>query len=354
MSRLDKAAQMKIATVSHQVPSKRVGNEELIQEIIDRNAGHLDAETRNNLQHILRNYFAEIGLTSRYHRAEGEKSAMLGMAAARDALDNARLHPNDIDLLIYVGVGRGWIEPAMANLFLSELNLNHATGFDIVDACASWLRAIDLAYRFIQTGKYRCVMILNCEFNFREYANFFIPDLECLDYLLPTFTIGEAATATIVTEDHSRLFFHSIFKTWGEYHDLCKIPLPNQNQYSFSEDQPFHPALLFYAFGTPLTQACVKRIISTVRSDTRLRSLKVDICFGHMVSETVTSQVERLLRFPRGKIYRIFSEYGNTVSASIPLAMSLALQDGSLRREQTVLLIAGSAGISVGFIAFEF
>lgn len=351
---MDKATVMKIAAVSHHVPSKRVGNDELIQEIIDRNAGHLSSETRHNLQSILKSYFTEIGLTSRYHRAEGEKAAMLGLAVAREALEKARLHPNDIDLLMFVGVGRGWIEPAMANLFLSELKLKHATGFDIIDACASWLRAVDLAYRFIQSAKYRCIMILNCEFNFREYANFFIPNLECLDHLLSTFTIGEAATATIVTDDHPQSFYHSVFKTWGEYHDLCKIPLPNQSQYSISEDQSFHPALLFYAFGTPLTQACVKRIISTFYRDPQLRSRKVDICFGHTVSDKVTSQVERLLRFPQGMIYRIFSEYGNTVSASIPLAMSLALQEGSLRREQTVLLIAGSAGISVGFIAFAF
>ena len=76
----------------------------------------------------------------------------------------------------------GYIEPATANVFQKILKLNKATCFDILDACASWLRAIHVAHSFIKTGMYKRVMILNCEYkhrgnhvqNNKEHSPFFI------------------------------------------------------------------------------------------------------------------------------------------------------------------------------------
>lgn len=345
---------MKLAAICHRLPSKKVVNAELIDEIIARNSCYLDFKAKDSLRKRLQTYFNQIGLISRYHRAKGEKAVLLGMEAAQSALKQASAHAKDIDLLIYVGVGRGWLEPAMANLFISELGMRRATGFDVLDACASWLRALDIAKNFITSGKYRNVLILNCEFNFREYANFAIHDVENLDYLLPTFTIGEAATATLITADYEDAYYYSVFKTWGKYHNLCKIPLPNQNQYILKSNTSSWPALKFYAYGTRLSQIAVKRVLTCFRRDPQLQVFNPEICFAHSVSEAITTQVERLMGFPSGIFYRIFSTHGNTVSASVPLAMSLAFQNGDLKRGQPVLLIVGSAGFSVGFSAFTF
>ena len=73
------------------------------------------------------------------------------------------MEPTEIDLLIYVGVGRGFIEPATANVFQDLIGLRSATCFDILDACASWLRAVHVARAFIASGAYRHIMILNAE-----------------------------------------------------------------------------------------------------------------------------------------------------------------------------------------------
>ena len=106
-----------------------------------------------------------------------------------------------MDLLIYTGVARGWLEPATANLFQAELGLTNATCFDILDACASWIRSMAVADSFLQQGTYKTVMILTCELSANEYAEHELKSVEELESFFSGYTIGEAATATILTAD---------------------------------------------------------------------------------------------------------------------------------------------------------
>lgn len=345
---------MKIAAIAHRIPSRQVDNAELVRLVLDRNAGRYDEAGLSRLGERLQEYFLQTGVRSRFWRGEGEKAVTLGLEAGAKALQEAGVRPEDVDLLLYVGVGRGWIEPAMANLFLAELGLSKATGFDVVDACASWLRALDIAAGFIQTGRARKVLILNCECNVEEHCDFVVPDMQSLEYLLPGCTIGEAVTATLITDETPQAEYRALFRTWGAYHGLCRIPLPNQDQYRLRTEDGRHEAHKFYAYGTRLIRVTMRKLVDTYRADPYFRALRPDICFGHFVSEAVTTEGERLLGLRPGLTYRSGSRYGNTVSASLPLAMSLAVQDGSLRRGQTVLFLVGSAGISVGLGALTF
>jgi acyl-CoA:acyl-CoA alkyltransferase len=72
--------------------------------------------------------------------------------------------------------------------------------FDIADACMSWIRALEISYHFLRSGRYRRIMIVNGEFNHHHGFpdNFRIRNLRQLEYTFPTYTIGEAASATIV------------------------------------------------------------------------------------------------------------------------------------------------------------
>ena len=191
---------MRYCAVEYAIPSKRVTNTEIIQQIAARSKDYLTAKALNLLEFKLDELFKKSVTSIRYHRAKNEKAIQFGIDAGKKALESAGMSSKDIDLLIYVGVGRGYIEPATANVFQERLKLKRAACFDILDACASWLRAIHVAHSFIKSGMYKNIMVLNCEFNFREYANFEFKSLKDIEFNFPTFTIGEAATATIVSD----------------------------------------------------------------------------------------------------------------------------------------------------------
>jgi 3-oxoacyl-[acyl-carrier-protein] synthase III len=258
-----------------------------------------------------------------------------------------------VDLLIYAGVGRGWVEPATANLLQSELGLRSATCFDVLDACASWLRSLSIARSYLAQKIYKLVMIVNCEFNFREYANFDIRSADDLENSFSAFTIGEAATATLVTantKDDSQFSF----KTWGEKHGLCKIVLPNAADYSTNgEGDRLKPFSFFTAPGE-LLSFTIRKLVSHVREASDLAGRIHDLVIGHAVSVSSTLKTVKMLGLDPSKVFETHSRFGNTVSASLPLALSVAESEGRLQRGMRVLLLMGSAGVTTAFASFEY
>lgn len=345
---------MRYCAIEYAIPSKLVTNAEIIQEIIARSKRYLTQKALDLLAFRLDELFKKSVTSVRYHRAKSERSIQFGIEAGRKALESANMSPDKIDLLIYVGVGRGYIEPATANVFQKILKLNKATCFDILDACASWLRAIHVAHSFIKTGMYKNIMILNCEFNFREYANFEFKSLKDIEFNFPTFTIGEAATATIVTDSDEDDEYYASFRTWGDRHNLCKIPLPHFREYSDGELRNEIQPLTFFSYGEKIFRFVFSRLCKHYREDAVLNSFAHEIVFSHAASDAMSEKVIQSCKLGQEKGYNTHKRFGNTVSASVPLAMGCALKEGRLNNNTNVLIGFGSAGVSTAWSKFKF
>lgn len=342
---------MKILSIGYALPSKKVTNDEMIAEIIEKNRDHLSAAEVTVFEDKIRRFFRMSGTDTRFHRNHGEKALDFAVRAGRDALSKAGVGPDDIDLLIYAGVGRGWVEPATANLFQSELGLSSATCFDVLDACASWIRSLSIARSFLAQKIYRLVMILNCEFNFREYANFDIRNDQDLENSFSAFTIGEAATATIVgPSDIDNSFFS--FKTWGEKHGLCKITLPNASDFSRNGEH-LKPMSFFTAPGE-LLSFTVRKLVTHFKETQAMVQRVPDLIVGHAVSVASTVKAAQLMGLDTSKVFETHNRFGNTVSATLPLGLAVAEDEGRLQRGNQVLLVMGSAGVTTALAAFEY
>jgi 3-oxoacyl-[acyl-carrier-protein] synthase III len=115
---------------------------------------------------------------------------------------------------------------------------------------------------------------------------------------------------------------------------------------------PYAPGR-FFARSSELFPIVTELIVDTWKDDPRLQAGRYDIAFGHEASERLSADITTKLGV-RSIYFPIHRRFGNTVSASIPLAMSLADEEKRLARGNRVLIIVGSAGISVGFAAFTF
>jgi 3-oxoacyl-[acyl-carrier-protein] synthase III len=186
-----------------------------------------------------------------------------------------------------------------------------------------------------------------------EFVRFDFHSAADLDHLGAGLTIGEAATATIVEEGTEDSDYYATFRTCGKHHDLCQIPLPGADQFRSGDHGP-HPPIRFYAYASSLHKAAIQLLVEQYQSDPRLTSYQPDIIFGHSPSVPASNTALRLLGFEKGSFEDPFPCYGNTVSASIPLAMSLAAGEGRLTRGAQVLAIVASAGISTAFCRFTY
>jgi 3-oxoacyl-[acyl-carrier-protein] synthase III len=343
---------MKILHVAHALPSKKVTNQDLIEEMLRRNRARFSENELKELQQRMQLSFRFSGTEIRYHRAEGEKAFTIGMRAGQLALKRSGQSPADVDLLIYVGVGRGWLEPAMANIFQAELGPTRATSLTI-DACASWIRVCS-SPALIAAGAYRTVMLLNCELNFREYANFEIERMEDLEHVFSAFTIGEAATATLLVGESDRDDFVLSFRTSGDKWNLCHIPLPHADDFvSASATDRFKP-MSFYTSPRELMAVATSMLGTHFNETPALRDRAYDLLIGHEVSLPTTRMVAKLLNIDPGIVFSTHSRFGNTVSASLPLNISIAEEEGRLKRGMQVLLAMGSAGVTSAFCAFRY
>ena len=345
---------MKILNISYALPSQEVSNENLIEEIVEKNRKNLSPKELENVETQMRRFFKMSGTVTRYHRGIGERALDFAVKAGKAALKKAGVKPEEVDLLIYAGVARGWMEPATANLFQSELGLTSATCFDVMDACASWIRSLAIAKTFLAQKAYKLVMILNCEFIFREYANFDFESSDDVENAFSAFTIGEAATATLLTSNGSEDDSYFSFKTWGDKHGLCKIPLPNADDFSPNNSSDGLKPMSFFTMPGELLSFTVRKLVSHFKETQAIVSKVHDIFIGHAVSVTSTSRVVKLLGLDPSLVFETHARFGNTVAASLPLALAVAVAEGKLVRGMRVSLLMGSAGVSTAVGSFTY
>ena len=166
-------------------------------------------------------------------------------------------------------------------------------------------------------------------------------------------TIGEAASATVVSRSDDEWRF--CFEANPELVSLCTIPLKGYKD--FCEDDGnlgLNGVNGFVSFGIELFDAAVERMVDLSRSE--IVDLEgPDIWLPQAAAADPCRRAAALLGIDRAKFYQeVFPPYGNLVSASIPMGMRMALDEGRLRRGDRVVLCPASAGMVFSIVEFTF
>lgn len=345
---------MKIQSIGVAIPSLVRSNDDIIEYIRDANEdapkGLVDKYVRQ-----LRALLTKAGSHTRHWRDRdaGETTYILLHHAIRSALDEGAVSTSDIDLLIYCGVGRGFIEPGNA-YFCAKMMGMSCQCFDISDACMSYVRALDIAQSYLSSGRYRNVLIVNAECAVYEYGypqTFKIDSLRQLNYTFPAYTIGEGVTATLLTADGEDWEF--AYESDPSLAHLCTIPAQGFREF-FADpaDTGHHDVGRFTSYGAELFQIGVQRMAALCRKQIRDLS-EPDIWFPHAAAATPCFMVADLLGLSREAVYvDSFTTYGNLASASIPTAMWSAMTESKLHRGMKVVLAPASAGMSFAAVTF--
>jgi 3-oxoacyl-[acyl-carrier-protein] synthase III len=342
---------LRISSIAVRYPSLKVTNADILSWVAEHNPGVSPARL-HRYQRQLERVLRRSGSQTRYFRdrSKGETALSLLLEALKVALARARIAPADVDLLIYCGVGRGFLEPAMA-YFISNAAGLRCECFDVLDACLSWVRSLYLAHSLFRTGSYSRIVVVNGEFNIFE-AGF--PQLFHVDgrnkwrYTFPAFTIGEAATATVLARSDAGWNFH--FRSDPSLVELCTLPLPSYGEFSQAGDQvALNGPHSFMSFGMELSRAAVDAMVAFVRA-TYPDLTPFDLWFPHAASlEACRISAERLGLGE--KLYSdLYARYGNLVSASIPAAMCMAEEEHRLARGSRVVLCPASAGMALALV----
>ena len=337
---------MKLCAVSYALPSRRISNADLLGWLSETVQG-LDAREIDSLCRQVERGFRLTGSQYRYWTRDDEPVIGHAVTACRDALAKSGLTPDNVEAIIYVGVGRGLLEPASAAAVQKQLGAANATGFDILEACVSWLRGLEVAQALLKAGRYRNVLLVNCEMGMRPFATVEDLRLSNLDLYFAGLTVGEAATATVLLPDGPDIDFH--FRTFPQGYGYCMIPMENADRFAPGE-VPSHALLnRFFADSAPLLESGLAGMRELYAQTGYAGGEPPGLTLTHSVSERASRMALDMLGLDWGKHFDIHASHGNTVSASLPLGLALAMEAGRLDTPTDLLLIGAGAGISVGF-----
>jgi acyl-CoA:acyl-CoA alkyltransferase len=345
---------MRVAAAAVVVPSRTVTNDEVVDQIAS-----LSTSFRGDLEKTLAQVSAALrrsGARRRRWRAAGETSLDLTARACRDAMGQLEAGAT-IDLLISAGVYTELAEPSSANVIGHAIGLDRVECFDLKQACDGWSKAVKIASALIENGTCRSVMVVNAEFPMTEgmgvYPQVFrLETAEQLEYRFPGFTLGEAAAAMVLARDEGNTWsFHN--RSRNDLYDLCTIPMP------WLREQPLaSPRIgkdgpgVFTSYGAELRKHGLSLVVETFK-EAGISPFKIDILFTHSSSKADWREAARQIGLA-DRIFDIYVEFGNVVSAAVPAAMALALKEGALTRGQQVAALVASAGMSFTTTSFTF
>jgi 3-oxoacyl-[acyl-carrier-protein] synthase III len=345
---------VKIAAISYRAPSRVMTNGDMI-EMVNRLNPQISRIRKAVFLRTIDTLYGRLGAKTRHVRdiAGGEKASDVILGAIDDALARAGMAPEDIDLLIYCGVGRGFLEPANAYFYARARGMRTTNCFDVTDACMSWVRAMQIANLMLRSGAFRNAMIVNGEFHLGLHDKWEFETLDSLAYTFPMFTIGEASTATILLPSDQEWRFD--YSSQTDLADLCTIPLPGYDEFVAPSNRlGLNGTNKFVSFGRELFEAAEQMIGPLVQRTIADPAAK-RWYFPHAPSRTHYETLLPKYGVPRERLYlEVFPRFGNVVSASIPLGISLAQEQHVLERGDDIAFVPVSAGMVASVVQTVF
>ncbi|MER7845678.1 3-oxoacyl-[acyl-carrier-protein] synthase III C-terminal domain-containing protein [Kitasatospora sp. NPDC096077] len=286
------------------------------------------------------------GIRTRRFAAEDEYASTLAVGAARRALAAGRLHPDDIDLLLFASATRDLCEPATAHIVQAELG-TRAHALDVSNACNSFLNGIDLARSMILAGRARRALVVTGETPSRAMRRD-PADTAALREGFAGYTFGDAGAAVVVEAVERGGILDIAARTASEHWQAGGIPgggsrHPRGDEYSY-----------FRGGGKEL-RGIFEQIGPAALADLAHRTgLGWDDYARVLVHQVTVPYLERFVELtgaPADKLVLTVPELGNIASAT--LGVQLDRVKPQLSPGERVLMIGLGGGVSLMTMVWE-
>lgn len=281
------------------------------------------------------------GIKQRRCVCDGETTATLATAAARNALADAKINANQLDLIICATITPDMPFPASSCFVQEALGAQDVPAFDISAACSGFIYALTVGTQFIENGKYRRVLVIGADVmtRFTDYTD----RSSCILF-------GDAAGAVVLepTSEDGRGVLYTVMHADGSGWDFIQLPAGGTRMPPTHEtvDQKLHYVKMrgrdVYKFAVEKMQW----ILGDCMDKCGLKVNDIDMVIPHQVNIRIIESAARKFDFPMEKVYVNIDRYGNTSGASIPLALEEARRFGKISAGSTLLLVAFGAGLT--------
>lgn len=281
-----------------------------------------------------------------------EPTWYMGLNAAADAVKRAGIDPKDIGLVIGSTITNDFLTPSMANIIQDKIGAVNAAAFDVNAACTGFVYAMDTARRFLETdGGLKYALIVASE-NLSRFIDF-SDRSSCILF-------GDGAAAAVI-EKSSKLYSSHLASDGSGANVLFarsmnvaeEIKTEKEFDTGFTE-MPIHKLYqdgkAVYKFATQ----ALPRSFELAAEKTGITIDDIDWFVPHQANIRIIETAAKKLGVSMDKFIITLDHYGNTSSASIPLALNEAVEKGLIKRGQKLALIGFGAGLTYGGIILEY
>lgn len=278
------------------------------------------------------------GIKRRHIAADGEKTSDMALAAANRAIESSGVDLESIDLIIVATTTPDKVFPSTACIVQRQLGLKKIPAFDVHAACSGFIYALDIANRFIVTGGAKNVLVIGSE----TYSRI----LDWSDRATCVL-FGDGAGAVVLQPGNEAGVISTHIHSDGEYEELLHVPSGISSGYENIQQE----AAFIKMKGNEVFRKAVGTLGSIARETLDGNHVKQeDIAWlvPHQANLRIIAAAAKKLGLSMDQVIVTVDEHANTSSASIPLALDVAINDGRIKRGDLLLFEAFGAGFTWG------
>lgn len=324
--------QSKIVGIGHYVPENVVTNNDL-SKLMDTNDSWITERT---------------GIKERRHivKGDGNSTSTMGTKAARIAIENAGLTPNDIDFIVFATLSPDYYFPGPGVQVQEQLGIKEVGALDVRNQCSGFVYGLSVADQFIKTGMYKNILVIGSEVHSTGL------DMTTRGRNVSViFGDGAGAVVLQATEEEKGILSTHLHSEGKHAEELALISPGTMDwvdkfiERNDPDDIRYYP----YMNGNFVFKHAIVRFSEVIMEALKANGYQpsdIDLLVPHQANLRISQMVQKQFQLPEGSVYNNIQKYGNTTAASIPIAMSEAWQEGKIKEGDLICLATFGSGFT--------
>lgn len=280
------------------------------------------------------------GIQERHIAEPDECTSDMGAIAAQRAMETAKIKPEEIDLIIVATATPDMPFPSTACWIQKKIGATRAAAFDITAACSGFLYSLAIGQQFLQTQTYRTILIVGSE-KLSAITNWKDRNTCVL--------FGDAAGAVILQNQpgYANILINQL---WSDGRESEILQLPAGGTRCPTTVETLEKGLNYMQMsGREVFKIAINTMVEAIKSTLKKANLQLsDIAYviPHQANIRIIQAIAEKLNIPLEQFHVNIQYYGNTSSASIPLALDQILPMKKFKKGEKILLVAFGSGLT--------
>ncbi|NEV93858.1 ketoacyl-ACP synthase III [Psychroflexus sp. YR1-1] len=292
------------------------------------------------------------GIEERRHikKGDGNSTAIMGLKAAKQAIERADIDKDDIELIVFATLSPDYYFPGCGVQIQEMLGIKTCPALDVRNQCSGFVYGISVADQYIKTGMYKNVLVIGSENHSGGL------DMTTRSRHVSVIFGDGAGAALLSRSDDDSGILSTHLHAQGEYIDELSLRGPSTEMWvpeiiakNPQEDIPYFPKMN----GQLVFKNAVVRFSEVIQEGLEFNNLKkedIDMLIPHQANLRISQFIQKKLRLEDSQVHNNIQKYGNTTAASIPIALTEAWEEGKIKKGDLVVLAAFGSGFTWGSV----